>query len=382
VTPAEVVPTPLAQRRLRFRTRTLPVIVWAVASLAAGFMLFQRGRQFEHLGLAQAFRHEVSVAVTGTIAEVLVQPLQRVQAGDVVARLDDSDVAARLHAAEHSRERARQEAEAARAGLGGTGAQVASLATDLRRFQADEEQRGLVVLELQAEVDGDEVAVHRLALDAQRTQRLAAEGVMSVSEADTARLLRDETATRLARNRTRLAEAEREQRRAAERRKRFEADIGSVTGPKGVVEPMVEAVEVQDALVRELEGLRAALIVRAPVSGEVTQVLVVPGQAVTPGEPIAIIVPPETTEIVTYLAEAEARSVRPGTAVRVARRAQPSRSADSVVQRVGSSVELKPAQLWRDPRLPEYGLPVSIPAPSALTLTPGEGVLIRVESSR
>lgn len=382
MTPVDIVPTPPGQRRQRFRTRTLPVIVWAAAAMAVGLLLLRRGGDYEHLGLAQAFRHEVSVAVDARIAEVLVQPLQRVQAGDVIARLDESDLLAQLEVARHSVEQARREADAARAGLAGTSAQIASLTTDLRRFQADEEQRRLTVLELQAEIDGDEVALRRLSLDAERAGQLAAEGVISDSEADTARLTRDEVAARLGRNRHRLAVAEREQQRAAERRKRFEAEIGSVTGPNGVAEPLFEAVEVESALLDQLEGLRAALTVRAPVSGEVTQVLVVPGQAVEPGEPIAFIVPPETTEIVTYLAEAATHSVRPGTGVRVARRAQPSRAADSVVQRVGASVEMKPVQLWRDPRFPEYGLPVSILAPPALALTPGEGVLVRVGSSR
>ena len=115
MTPADVVPTPPAQRRLRFRTRTLPVVVWSAAALVAGRLLMPRGRQCEHLGLAQAFRHEVSVAVDAQIAEVLVQPLQRVQAGDVIARLDESDLVARLEVARHSVEQARREADAARA---------------------------------------------------------------------------------------------------------------------------------------------------------------------------------------------------------------------------------------------------------------------------
>jgi multidrug resistance efflux pump len=380
MTPSDVVPTPPAQRRQRFRTRTLPLIVWGVAALAATAMLLQRARQYEHLGLAQAFRHEVSVAVDGTIAEVLVQPLERVEAGAVVARLDDRALAAELDAARHALEQARLEAGAARAGLAGTGVRAASLVSDLRRFQDDEEQRRLGVIELQALVDGDQVELERLSLDARRTLRLAGEGVMSASEADSARLLRDETAARLERNRSRLAEAEREQARAAERRRRFEAGVGGAA--EAPPDPLLETVNIQGALVRQLEVQLAALTVCAPVSGEVAQVLVRPGQAVTPGEPIAIVVPTETTEIVSYLAEAEARSVRAGSLVRVARRAEPSRAADSVVTRVGSSVELMPSQLWRDPRVPEYGLPISIPAPSALALTPGEGVLIRVDSAR
>jgi multidrug resistance efflux pump len=233
---------------------------------------------------------------------------------------------------------------------------------------------------LEALVDGDEVALERLALDAGRALRLAGEGVISASEADAARLLRDETAARLERNRSRLEQAGREQARAAERRRRFEAGIGGGTGSP--LDPLLESVDIQGALVRQLEAQHAALTVRAPVSGEVAQVLVRPGQSVTPGEPIAIVVPTETTEIVSYLAEAEARSVSAGSVVRVARRAEPSRAADSVVARVGSTVELMPNQLWRDPRVPEYGLPISIPAPSALALTPGEGVLIRVDPAR
>jgi len=342
-------------------------------------MLADRGRRFEHLGLAQAFRHEVSVAFDGQVAEVLVAPLQQVRAGEVVVRLDEQAAMARLEAAEHALAEARAEAGAARAGLAGTGARAVALATDLRRFLAEEEGRRLTVHELQALVDGDEVELRRLALEAERNARLTAEGILAQSETDNARLMRDEAAVRLSRNRARLETAERELAASAERRRRFESAMRSPDA-ESPIDPLVETVKMREAVLREVQAQVSALVVRAPVSGEVSQVFVMPGQAVRPGQALAVIVLPETSEIVAYLTESEWSSVRPGSPVRLARRAEPSRVAESIVGKVGRSVELKPQQLWRDPRVPEFGKPMTIPAPPALALTPGEGVLIRLDS--
>lgn len=379
MTPREPVPIPPVQRRRQFRTETVPLLVWGAAALVVAFMLVERGMRFEHLGIAQAFRYEISVSIDGRVDEVLVVPLQAVREGEIIVRLDAEGATARLRAAEHALAQARAEAAAARAGLAGTGARAASLANDLRRFLAEEEQRRLDVHELQALVEGDEVALRRLELEAQRAVQLHEAGVIATSESDAARLLRDEAEARLVRNRSQLEAAVTELAASAERRRRFEASLGE-PGADSPVEPLIEAVKLQQELLREVEAEVAALVVRAPVSGEVSQVLVMPGQAVTPGRTLAVIVPPETTEIVTYLEESEWGAVAPGMPVRLARRADPARVSESLIGRVGRSVELKPQQLWRDPRVPEYGKPVTIPVPPALGLTPGEGVVIRFDT--
>ncbi len=376
--PPAPIPIPPGRRWRHFRRHGLPAAVWGAATLVVALLLLDRGRRFEHVGLAQALRHEVSAPAEGTIAEIMVRPLEPVAAGAPVARIDGAEVEAELRVVEKELALALAELEAARAGLAGGGAAAVSLAADLRRFQSDEEQRRLVAMELRAAVDSDTVEQERLRLEAERARRLAAEGVLSQADLDNARLSHDVLAARVERNRALLEQALHEQKVAEDRRRQFERRHGAGDDLGRALAPLVEAVQVQEARRQALVARRAALTLRAPVAGEVADVLCRPGQAIVPGEAVAVIVPAYVAEVVAYLGEAEVRSVREGMRVRLARRADPSRSAESVVVRVGASVEAKPQALWRDPRMPEYGLPIAIPAATNLKLTPGEAVLVRL----
>jgi len=135
-------------------------------------------------------------------------------------------------------------------------------------------------------------------------------------------------------------------------------------------------------LLEELRVEQKSHVLRSPVAGEVVQVLARKGQAVAPGDPIVVIAERIPAEIVAYLPEAAAGRLTERSLVTVIRRADPSRSVESVVTRVGSSIEMTPQQLWRDPRVPEYGLPVAIAAAPALALTPGEVVFVRSVGTR
>ena len=88
--------TPFPQRVADFRRRWVPVLVWSVAALACVWMLSGRARGLEYLGIARALQFEVSADSVGQLDALLVDLYDRVEAGDIVAKLDDAEVSARV----------------------------------------------------------------------------------------------------------------------------------------------------------------------------------------------------------------------------------------------------------------------------------------------
>ena len=68
----------------------------------------------------------------------------------------------------------------------------------------------------------------------------------------------------------------------------------------------------------------------------------------------------------------------PNTPVLVPSRTRPGELAESVILNVGPTVQTLPRQLWRDPRVEEYGRAVVIAAVPGMQLTPGEVVQIKI----
>ncbi len=108
----------------------------------------------EYIGLARAIEHEVSVAVPGTLANVLVDMFEDVEKGQLVALLDDRQVAATLAvaAAELSVLTRQQDAAlGATANSGAVSGATVGWMSERRRFDMDVENRRLEALALRLE---------------------------------------------------------------------------------------------------------------------------------------------------------------------------------------------------------------------------------------
>ena len=372
-----------AQRLHEFRRSQAPVIVWLVAAATVAALLAGRVRSHEFIGLARVVQYQVASPVDGRIEVVLVRELEKVEAEDIVVRLDDELLEKRIRTAlaEAARLTAELGAERARLTAGG-GPLAEGYSADLRRFRMDEAGRELEVLALRATIGTDEVERERLRLEADRADSLLEAGVLSETERDVAKLAHRQMETAVETNKALLASTEEEHRQASLRRQEFERGHSGRNNVEPALLPLEEAVKVQLALLEELRVEQKSHVLRSPVAGEVVQVLARKGQAVAPGDPIVVIAERIPAEIVAYLPEAAAGRLTERSLVTVIRRADPSRSVESVVTRVGSSIEMTPQQLWRDPRVPEYGLPVAIAAAPALALTPGEVVFVRSVGTR
>jgi multidrug resistance efflux pump len=178
-------------------------------------------------------------------------------------------------------------------------------------------------------------------------------------------------------NKTLLAQTENEYRAARSRRHEFEANLPQLPEAEPLLDPLREAITVESQRLRAEESRRASMVMRSPIEGQVTRILCRQGQSVRPGEPIVTITDRTVRNIVTYLASADDRTIRENSPVLVSSLDRPGQVSESLVTRVGGSIEILPERLWVGPATPGYGRAVVIAALPNMGLRPGELLNIR-----
>jgi len=371
--------TPLPQRVTDFKRRYLPIVVWSVATVVCVWILAGRATRFEYFGLARSTQYVVSSTEIGQLEILLVDVYDDVEAGDIVAKLDDTAVATRIERARATIRQLGAELVAARARTASSSQlDQASWSNDLRRFKTDEEDRNLAALELRVTIEAEEIELQRLDLERQRAKPLLAVGLIDQQEFDSIRLMHDAIRARVEENKILLAQTESEFRTARLRRQAFEEGLPSIPAEEPLLQPLREAIEIENLRLREIQTRRRATVLRSPVTGQINSILCRRGQTVRPGEPILTIADGTVTEILAYLAETDAARAHESSPVLVASLSRPEKVAESFVVRLGPDVEVLPQRLWRQPSTPEYGRAVVIAAVPGLDLTPGELLSVRI----
>jgi multidrug resistance efflux pump len=153
---------------------------------------------------------------------------------------------------------------------------------------------------------------------------------------------------------------------------------GPATRPAGAQPPSTSditalriAIAAAEGKLRSLQEQLQHLDITAPIGGTITAIRALPGQAVRAGDPILTIASDKGQFIVSYVRTNQA--IRPEPNMQVAVRVRSSQTMHSArVISVGPQVELVPEQQCRDPRIPEWGLPVHVSLPPGVSLRPGE----------
>jgi multidrug resistance efflux pump len=374
------IPTPPEQRAEDFRQRKLPMLVWGFSLLVCGFLLFGRAHRFEYIGLARGLQYNVSAVATGSLESLAVELYDEVQAEQVLARLDDSALSARYDRSQAAIRRLEAELNAARIQFASSSRQERSgFSSDLRRFQTDEEERRRAAQELRVTLESDKVLLTGLSLDLERSEPLLSSGLIGRFEYDQTKASHDELARRIEENQVLLTQTEGELRAAEARRRSFEQSLPTRPQEEPILLPLREAISEEMERLREIEAERGALVLRSPVSGQVTSILCRRGETVVAGEPVLTVAERSVKDIVAYLSESESRNVLERTPVRISALRDPGRVAESVVVQVGASLELMPERLWTRTGTPQYGRAVVIAAIPALELAPGELLNVRFD---
>lgn len=372
---ADRVRIPWKHRWRRFRHGTLPLVGFAAVTAATLYLWQGQGPQPQTIGEVESIRVDVTASGDGILAplpEGQWSLFDEVEANQVVAQLDDAPVRAELVTLQEDLGRLRKEFEAAAAQLTTSEADRSRdhLGESLR-LQVEVETRRLAVLDRRMQVEADSLELERNNIQVSCLAPLYAKKLVSEMEMNNQRMLRDEVSRRLAASRKTLTEAEDQQRGAEQRLKGYPGLV-----PADRVKELAAfeaAVKVQESRIEQLRASIARLAIRAPMHGVICSIERWPGANVRAGDPILTIAANSGRYIVSYLRQEQRIQPSLGMPVDVRlRAAATSPAVRSTVQRVGPQFEPIPLHQCRDPKIPEWGLPVRIALPRELGARPGE----------
>lgn len=249
--------------RRRIVIGAVVIFVGVLAALFAwGLPPFGGGDQTTNNAYVRGRTTVVSPQVGGYLVDVPVVDFQRVQEGDLLARIDDAPF----------REKVQQ-------GAANTAAQLATLANSAQSLRSAQAQ-----LELQdAAVTAARAGLQKAQADMNRIAELADEGSVSLRERDQARAA--------------LQQAQAGVRQAQAQRAIAAENVRSVTVGRGALEAQVAGAEASKGLA-EIEFSRTEI--RAPRAGRLSEVSARVGQLVTPGTQLMYIVPDDLWVVANF----------------------------------------------------------------------------------
>jgi multidrug resistance efflux pump len=370
----------------------LPAVVWLVAVSAVVWLFYQREQQFQVVGIAQERVRQVAADCPGRIKDVRVQLFERVAEGQVVAVIDtvlDNDY----------------EEETLRAQLGRISAEIERLAaelvptqddlqadragreanriSDLRRFSVDVENIRLRILDLKVQLLDGRSRLQDLASDVKIAEDLVQKEALAPLELEKAKAQYEMLAKAVAENEQLLQQTEANLAKSQERLEAYASHEPYNPSIESALEVIRKGIAVQESQMKavsvQLEALkkRHGLELTAPVEGVVSHVWKGAGEVVTAGDPIVTIAKVRSAEVIGYANETQAGMIHENMTVEVVKATEPMQVAPSTVTYVGPMMEQIPAQLWRNPNVPQWGRPFKVELPPDMAVIPGETVGIR-----
>lgn len=360
-----------------WRRHAVPLVVWLLAAGAAGRFMAHRSSSCELTGFACPTQRDVAALTEGRLRLVLVELLEAVTEGQPVAVLEDDLVQASLATAAAEASRLRAELAAAEGRIVVESAvQEAEHLAEARRCAVDVEMNRLKELEIAALIETDRVRLEFLRLQMAVLSKLQAQQAVSNLTSREAEAECGAIEKSVQENEKTLAQVRLDLAQARQRQEAFEKNHVVPQKVDQVLEPLRAAITVQERLMEELGIRREMLVLKSPMDGVIHQVWRGPGESVRIGEPVLTVVSPRPFAVVAYAAADQVSLFESGSPVRlqVARNGGDRQSEGSYVVAIGPMAEELPAQLRRNPTVPEWGWPVKIAVPPTLGVLCGEMV--------
>jgi multidrug resistance efflux pump len=302
----------------------------------------------EGVGYGFAPPVEVAALETGRVLELPVALHDRVEAEEVVARMDPTPLEAEREMASANLLAVEQE-------------QARTAMTEARRFAEGVETTLVDRARLAAELSEDQATLEALRERLALEEQLAATGASSSQAVEEWKRQMRVVEARMGANRRAVALAS----SAAEGAQARQGSLPTANDWAVV------------AASRELDWIETRIAdyaLRAGVNGEVSWVYRRPGDVVAAGDPILQVRPTSTSEIVAFVAPSEAIKLQAGDDASV------RRATGQVIQgelvSVGAGPVVMPVQLWRMPSWPEYGVPIRVKVDVAVG--PDEAVTVHL----
>lgn len=327
-------------------------------------------------GIVDAARSSVSAPVDGRIATLLVTLHQEVEAGQVIARLDDADVRLRLVQATYELERLRADMvreEADRDQQTRTAAAEHGLEAGIeqRRLISALEAAQLGALSVRTQLEEARVRVQGATVEAERLGGLASQGMVGEPELVRIRTDRDALNKRISELQA-LYEEHRARIETAQRRVVEFAPNGLANQPiDTALAPMRWRLKTQEATLERIALDAQMLDLKAPIRGRIATVVGQAGEWTAAGRTLVTIVDPVPRRILAYVPDVVRSQLQLQQSVRV-HRADTSMLGTTMIQSISPSVVRVPERLWRDPQQEEWAYEIVVAA-TGIEL-PGERV--------
>jgi len=248
-----------------------------------------------------------------------------------------------------------------------------------RRFTVDVENTRLQILQLKTIIEADRLAMKNTIID----KKIAA--VRSITDTnETAyyglKKIDGEynlLAGKIKDNEQLLAQAEQDLKEATNRSEQFDQNQPFYPSVDNSLNVIRMAIKVQEQRVEQLHVKGVPIILKSPIAGVVSAIVVRPGETVLPGSTIMTIAENKPVEVLAYVREDQINDIKEGSTVELIKQTPPAQIARTQVFYVGPVVEQMPMRLWRTPNLPQWGRPFLVRVPSDMKLRPGEMVGVK-----
>jgi len=343
--------------------------------------------EFAYSGTVQAESAAVGSTIGGRVISVEVASGQRVRAGQVLVKLDDSAQRAALAQARAQLD----QAQAALAGLTGGAAQAqreqAAAQTRqaaagyqktaaLSQYQIVAAQQG--VRQARAEVEKARAAAAQAQTDAARVELLYSQGAVAAQQRDTAASTAQQATATLTAAKTQLATAQ--SNLNATRGGSAPADVTAASGAyqaaaagqrsidvnsASQIQQARSVVEVARSNVSAAQTRLDEMTIRAPADGTVEDIDLHPGDLVAPNAPVAMVDEFRDPYVRIYLSQADLARITTGSVVRV-RSDETGQTFGGLVEQIDTTAQFTPqnVQTPEDRAALNFGVKVGIHDPN------------------
>ncbi|MFU8858850.1 MAG: HlyD family secretion protein [Cyclonatronaceae bacterium] len=353
----EPIKIPVSRKLKELRFRFLPVVVFFLVGIAVFNLWDYHVTPSSFIGLAESERSLVMSPRPGTVLAISAVRFDPVVEGDEIARIYPVDPAvwnAQL-------EVIRAEVELIRTSL--------EPVTNRQRNLLNYEGLRLDLMNARIELATARISRDRLERDLVRADNLYDQNLISEAEYD---LIRSAFVSI-------DLEVDEKGKLIGEMEERLQTlGAGLISGDGSAKDdPVRAAIDVKEKELNVIEAELSPLIIRAPISGMISQSYKNNGEFTGEGEPLFNISATGTRYVIGYVRQPVSRLPEPGAAVEVRPRSRRA-SYEGQITHIGTQMEPVHESMLRPGQTVEYALPVRIRINPDSDLIPGELVDITV----
>ncbi len=361
------VATPMSRRVKRFIRIFIPLTVWLVAIAVILFLSQGSMHRTDIVGVVDWQNAVVTPLLDGVVQSIMDNELlDTVEAGEVVVVLSDPLLAVEQKTAKAELAKLQAELKLANSDI------ERKNLNDLRRFENNVEEARLDVLDRIVDLKTDEVALALLEVSLKREERLLKANATSRELYDDVRLNHEALQTKIKENEKAITFARERLAMATKRRSERISQAETDDAVAEYLQPLQEAINVQEAVLTELSTRADQLILRSPISGTISEINVRSGEAVRAGTEIMGINSISATRVLAWVNEKDIHNLKIGQAVELSTRRKPQDVIRSQIIKVGTKIERFPLRLQPNPNLPHWGVAIMVSLPLNGKFYPGE----------